>query len=56
MNLFMSLDFLFEPFKQMLKEKYGRQFAEEVFAAKSEYLFENVTILNDDDLKKSGIY
>jgi hypothetical protein len=55
-NLFLSLDFLFEPFKSMVNDKYGEDFARKVFGAGSEYLFDNTTILDDDDLIKSGIF
>lgn len=37
MNLLLELDYLFEPFKNMVKDKWGAEFAEEVFGAKSEY-------------------
>jgi len=52
----MTLDYLFEPFKNMVKEKYGKDVAEEVFAAKAKYLFDNITILNDEELKQSKIF
>lgn len=54
--MFLSLDFLFEPFKSMVGEKYGEDFARKVFGAGSEYLFDNTTILDDEDLYLSGIY
>ena len=30
MNIFLALDFLFEPFKELVRHKYGRDFADEV--------------------------
>lgn len=40
----------------MVGEKYGEDFARKVFGAGSEYLFDNTTILDDEDLYLSGIY
>ena len=56
MNLFMAMDFMFEPFKELVKEKYGEEFAKQVYSSKSEYMIDNTTILSDEDLKKSGLY
>lgn len=51
LNIFLSLDFYFEPLKDLVREKYGNDLAEEIFAAKDEYLFDKTYTLNDDDLK-----
>jgi hypothetical protein len=40
----------------MVQEKYGDDFARKVFGAGSEYLFDNTTILDDDDLMEMGLY
>ena len=47
----MASDYLLEPFKDLVKQKYGQDFAEEVFAAKNNFLFDNTSILSDEDLK-----
>lgn len=56
MALFMSLDFLFEPFRTMLAARHGNEFAERVFAARSQYHIENVTIMNDEELQQMGLF
>lgn len=50
------MDFLFEPFKDMVADKYGNEFAKRVYGSSSENLFDNTTILDDDDLQKMGIF
>lgn len=49
--MFLSLDFYYEPFKQLVAEKYGDKIADRVFATREEHLFEKTYTLNDDDLK-----
>lgn len=34
LSMFMSLDFFFEPFKDLVRNKYGEDFAHQVFAAR----------------------
>lgn len=47
LSLCMNLDYLFEPVKDLVKNKYGREFAEKLFSSKSEYQIEKVTVLSD---------
>ena len=56
MNLFMAFDFMFEPFKELVRKKYGEDFALEVYSGKSEYMIDDTVILDDNDLKKSNIF
>lgn len=56
MNLFLAFDFMFEPFKDLVRKKYGEEFALEVYSAKSQYMIDETVILDDEDLKKSNIY
>ena len=56
MNLFLAFDFMFEPFKDLVRNKYGEEFALEVYSAKSQYMIDETVILDDEDLIKSNIY
>lgn len=40
----------------MLLEKYGEDLALMMMGSRTEFNYEMTTILNDDDLKKTGIY
>lgn len=51
LNLFLSLDFFFEPLKDIVREKYGDDMTEQIFAMKDSNLFEKTYTLNDEDLK-----
>ncbi len=52
----LSSDYTLEPIKSELREKLGENFVDELFGQKTKYhLFESV-VLNDEELKQSGIY
>jgi hypothetical protein len=39
-----------------LAEYYSREFAEEILASRSEYLFDDIPIINSEELKQMGLY
>lgn len=47
---------MFEPFKELVKQKYGSDFADEVFSARSAFQISNTTIMDDSDLKRSNLF
>lgn len=52
----MSYNWGEEPLRTKLREIFGEERALEIHAALHEYLLMPVTILNDENLKQSGIY
>ncbi|KRX01494.1 hypothetical protein PPERSA_01397 [Pseudocohnilembus persalinus] len=56
LNLFLSLDFYYEPVKDVVREKYGNDLAEKIFASREQHLFEKTYTLDDEDLKQENIY
>ena len=52
----MTFDWVFEPLRSDLEKKYGREQAKQIFANEPSILFENVTILNDEELQMMHLY
>jgi hypothetical protein len=51
MSFFLSLEIVYEPFKHLLKVKYGEELAMKMMGSRTEFSFEMTTILDEDDLK-----
>ncbi|KAL4453701.1 hypothetical protein ABPG74_009597 [Tetrahymena malaccensis] len=56
MSFFLTLDMVYEPFRQLLLEKYGEELALKLMGSREEFNFEMTHIMSDEDLMKTGIF